>query len=64
MKMEMKIRMRTMTKVDVKLPSNSEERKQFPIATGCLDYFPDALAAIAALSKLGNDKHNPGQPLH
>ena len=53
-----------MTKVDVKLPSNSEERKQFPIATGCLDYFPDALAAIAALSKLGNDKHNPGQPLH
>lgn len=40
------------------------ERKAVPLATGCLDYFPDALAAVAALSKTGNDKHNPGQPLH
>jgi hypothetical protein len=29
-----------------------------------LDYFPAALAAIARLSKYGNDKHNPGEPLH
>jgi len=35
-----------------------------PLAAGCLDYFPDALAAVARLSKKGNDKHNPGQPLH
>ena len=34
------------------------------MATGCLDYFPDALAAVAALSWHGNNKHNPGQPLH
>jgi hypothetical protein len=27
-------------------------------------YFPDALAAVARLSKAGNDKHNPGEPLH
>jgi len=27
-------------------------------------YFPDALAAVSRLSKAGNDKHNPGEPLH
>jgi hypothetical protein len=40
------------------------ERKQYPIATGVLDYFPDALAVIARVSKLGNDQHSPGQPMH
>lgn len=42
----------------------SEERKNRPMATGLLDYFPDALAYVAYVSKLGNDKHNPGEPLH
>lgn len=46
------------------LPSDSKERKEIPLATGCLDYFPAALAEVAKLSKKGNDKHNPGQPLH
>lgn len=46
------------------LPTDSKARKGIPMATGCIDYFPDALAAVAALSKAGNDKHNPGQPLH
>jgi len=41
-----------------------KSRKDTPIATGVLDYFPDALRAVARLSKAGNDKHNPGQPLH
>lgn len=27
-------------------------------------YFPDALLAVAAVCKAGNDQHNPGQPLH
>lgn len=39
-------------------------RKAAPLKTGCLDYFPDALLAVAAVSKVGNDQHNPGQPLH
>lgn len=39
-------------------------RKAAPVATGVIDYFPDALVAIAALSKLGNEQHNPGTPLH
>jgi hypothetical protein len=46
------------------LPTDSKERKDIPIATGVLDYFPLALAYIARVSKAGNDKHNPGQPLH
>lgn len=42
----------------------SEERKTYPMATGLLDYFPDALAMVAHISWKGNEKHNPGQPLH
>lgn len=43
---------------------SSEDRKNRPIARGVLDYFPDALAEVAYVSKVGNDQHNPGQPLH
>ena len=46
------------------LPADSEARKNIPIATGVMDYFPLALAEVARISKLGNDKHNPGEPLH
>jgi hypothetical protein len=42
----------------------SAERKTFPVTTGFLDYFPDAVAAGAEVSFLGNQKHNPGQALH
>jgi Domain of unknown function (DUF5664) len=40
------------------------QRKATPITTGVLDYFPAALAMVARVSKAGNDKHNPGQPMH
>lgn len=43
---------------------NSAERKAEPVHSGVLMYFPDALAAVARVSKAGNDKHNPGEPLH
>jgi hypothetical protein len=46
------------------MPTGSAERKNVPLCTGVLDYFPAALAEVAKLSKYGNDKHNPGQPLH
>jgi hypothetical protein len=42
----------------------SAERKAEPIHSGVMLYFPDALAAVARISKAGNDKHNPGEPLH
>jgi hypothetical protein len=46
------------------LPLDSAARKDIPSSTGLDDYAPAALAGIAAHSKRGNDKHNPGQPLH
>lgn len=46
------------------LPTDSTARKTYPVATGVLDYFPDALVALARLSDQGNEQHNPGQPLH
>lgn len=46
------------------LPSDAKARKNLPLARGLLDYFPQALAAVAELSRIGNDQHNPGQPMH
>lgn len=46
------------------LPTDSSERKNYPMLSGCLKYFPAALAGVSNISKKGNDKHNPGEPLH
>jgi hypothetical protein len=46
------------------LPTDAAARKHIPIASGFIDYFPDAIAEVADLSKAGNDQHNPGKPLH
>jgi hypothetical protein len=46
------------------LPTSSADRKSFPVQSGCVEYMPAALVACALVSKLGNDKHNPGQGLH
>jgi len=46
------------------LPADAAARKALPLCTGVLDYFPDALLAVAYCSKKGNDQHSPGQPLH
>jgi hypothetical protein len=44
--------------------SAAEWRKQRPITTGVLSYFPDALLEVAHCSYIGNEQHNPGSPLH
>jgi hypothetical protein len=46
------------------LPQDSAARKDFALYQGLIRYFPAALAAVAKVSKIGNDKHNPGQPMH
>jgi hypothetical protein len=46
------------------LPENSAQRKTLPVTEGVLNYFPLAIAYVALVSKVGNDKHNPGEPLH
>lgn len=45
------------------LPTDPQERKNIPITTGFLDYFPLAVAEVAKCSKAGNDQHHPGEPL-
>ncbi len=39
-------------------------RKQTPIFSGVLKYFPLAIAEISRVSLQGNEQHNPGTPLH
>ena len=46
------------------LPTDPKERKNVPIGTGFFDYFPSAIAEVARVSKIGNEQHQPGQPLH
>lgn len=46
------------------LPADAKARKATPIYSGVVRYFPKALAAVAELSRKGNEQHNPGQPLH
>lgn len=46
------------------LPEDSSERKRVPLYSGMLAYFPAALAGVSMVSWNGNEKHNPGEPLH
>lgn len=49
---------------DCHLPVDAAARKNAPMARGLLDYFPNALALVAELSRIGNEQHNPGEPMH
>ncbi len=46
------------------LPEDHAARKAIPITAGALDYFPAAIAAVSVLSWIGNEQHNPGEPMH
>lgn len=46
------------------VPTEAAARKTYPLVTGLLDYFPDALAEVAHVSYVGNAQHNPGTPCH
>lgn len=41
-----------------------QRRKEAPMYLGLLVYFPDALEAVANVSFVANEQHNPGQPVH
>jgi hypothetical protein len=43
---------------------DKEWRKQRPVFSGVLQYFPDALLEVAHCSWTGNEQHNAGEPLH
>ena len=42
----------------------AEERKQRPVFSGVLKYFPRAIMEVAHTSWAGNEQHNPGSDLH
>ena len=39
-------------------------RKQTPVYSGVLNYFPDAIREVAQCSFMGNHQHNPDKHLH
>lgn len=42
----------------------AKNRKDQPVFSGVLRYFPNALLEISKVSKAGNEQHNPGEPMH
>ena len=56
--------LQTKTFDDSELVTVAQKRKNTPVFSGVLNYFPDALREVARCSKVGNDQHNAGQPLH
>ena len=44
--------------------TEAEDRKNTPVFTGVLKYFPDAIKEIAKVSLAGNNQHHPEKPLH
>jgi len=46
------------------METNKDKRKQIPIYTGLIKYFPKALAEVARVSYIGNQQHHPDKPLH
>ena len=42
----------------------AQERKDTPVYSGVLKYFPNALREVSRVSKAGNDQHHPDKPLH
>lgn len=46
------------------LPEDDAARLDYPMFDGLVAYFPNALAEVSRVSKIGNDQHNPGEPMH
>ena len=46
------------------LPEDAQARKEIPLYSGLMQYFPRALCAVAHQSYLGNQQHHPDKPLH
>ena len=46
------------------MTQKAKERKDTPVFSGVLNYFPDAIREVAKVSFQGNEQHNPGSELH
>ena len=48
---------------DILVKDDSASRKLAPVHSGFMRYFPNGMKAIACMSRMANDKHNPGKEL-
>lgn len=48
----------------MQLTTDKQKRKEQPISRGVLNYFGNAIAEVAYVSFIGNQQHNPGEPMH
>ncbi len=46
------------------MEQDPEKRKQIPLYSGLLKYFPDALCEVAKVSYAGSKQHHANEPLH
>lgn len=46
------------------MKTKAEKRKETPVFTGVLKYFPDAIKELSRVSLQGNKQHHPDKPLH
>jgi len=46
------------------LKNKHKKRKETPIFSGVLNYFPDAIREVSRCSFICNEQHNPGTKLH
>ena len=46
------------------METDKNKRKQMPVYSGVLKYFPDAIAEVAKVSWAGNQQHHPNKSLH
>lgn len=42
----------------------AQKRKNTPVFSGVIAYFPRAIQEVARVSQIGNDQHHKGEPLH
>lgn len=54
----------TLEEKTVGLTTDAKARKNIPVYTGFVKYFPRAIAAVAELSRIANEQHHPGSPVH
>ena len=49
---------------DIKFNHNTNPRKEYPMYSGLLKYFPNALKYVSHVSLVANNQHHPDKPLH
>lgn len=47
----------------IKIEMTAKERKESPVYSGVLKYFPDAIIEVSKCSYKGQQQHNPDKPL-